>query len=38
MHSLNDMTGPPADRENVLPALRSAQSELVDRVEIFGGI
>ena len=38
MHSLNDMTGPLADCENVLPALRSAQIELVDRVEIFGGI
>ena len=38
MHSLNDMTGPLADRENILPALRSAQIELVDRVEIFGGI
>ena len=38
MHSLNDMTGPLADRENVLPALRSAQIELVNRVEIFGGI
>ena len=38
MHTLNDMTGPLADCENVLPALRSAQIELVDRVEIFGGI
>ena len=38
MHSLNDMTGPLADRENVLPALRSAQIELVDRVEVYGGI
>ena len=38
MHSLNDMTGSLADRENVLPALRSAQIELVDRVEVFGGI
>jgi hypothetical protein len=38
MHSLNDMTGLLADRENVLPALRSAQVELVDCVEIFGGI
>lgn len=38
MHSLNDMTGPLADCENVLPALRSAQIELVDRIEIFGGV
>ena len=38
MHSLNDVTGLLADRENVLPALRSAQVELVDCVEIFGGI
>ena len=38
MHSFNDMTGSLADRENVLPALRSAQIELVDSVEIFGGI
>ena len=38
MHSLNDVTGLLADRENVLPALRSAQVELVDCVEIFDGI
>lgn len=38
MQSFNDMTGPLIDRKNVLPALRSAQIELVDRVEIFGGI
>ena len=38
MHSLKDMTDSLADGENVLPALRSAQIELVDRVEIFGGI
>ena len=38
MHSFNDMTGPLTDRENILSALRSAQIELVDRVEIFRGI
>lgn len=38
MHSLKDMTGSLADGENVLPALRSVQIELVDRVEVFGGI
>jgi hypothetical protein len=38
MHPLCDLTGPLPDRENVLPALRAAQIELVDRIKIFGGI
>jgi len=38
MHSLKDMTDSLADGENVLPALRSTQIELVDRIEVFGGI
>jgi hypothetical protein len=38
MHPFNDITGPLADRENVLAALRPAQIELVDRVEIFSGV
>ncbi len=38
MHPLCDLTDPLPDCENVLPALRAAQIELVDRVEIFGGI
>ncbi len=38
MHPLFDLTGPFPDRENILPALRAAQIELIDRIEIFGGI
>ena len=35
---LCDLTDPSPDGKNVLPALRAAQIELVDRVKIFGGI
>jgi len=38
MLPLCDLTGPLPDRKNVLPALRAAQIELVDRIKIFGGI
>ena len=38
MHPLFDLTGPFPDRENILSALRAAQIELIDRIEIFGGI
>jgi hypothetical protein len=38
MHSLYDLTGSIPDRENVLPALRTTEIELVDRIKIFGGI
>ena len=38
MHPLCNLTGPLPDRENVLPALRAAQVELVDRIKILGGI
>ncbi len=38
MHPFCDLTGSLPDRENVLPALRAAQIELVDRVKILGGI
>lgn len=38
MHPLCNLTGPFPDRENVLPALRAAQIELVDRIKIFGSI
>jgi hypothetical protein len=38
MLPLCDLTGPFPDRKNVLPPLRAAQIELVDRIKIFGGI
>jgi hypothetical protein len=38
MHPFCDLTDPLPDRENVLPSLRTAQIELVDRIKIFGGI
>ena len=38
MHPLYDLTGPLTDRENVLPALRAAQIELVDRIKVFCSI
>ena len=38
MHPLGDPTAPLPNRENILPALRAAQIELVDRIKIFGGI
>ena len=38
MQPLCDLTGPLPDRENVLPALRAAQIELVDRIKILRGI
>ena len=38
MQSLDDLTRPLTDRENVLAALCATQIELVDRIEIFGGI
>ena len=38
MHSFFDLTGAFTDREDILPALRPAQIELVDRIKIFGSI
>jgi hypothetical protein len=38
MHPLYDLAGSLPDRKNVLPALRTGQIELVDRIEIFSGI
>jgi hypothetical protein len=38
MHSLYHLAGAVPDRENVLPALRTAQIELVNHIKIFGGI
>ena len=38
MHPLCNLTGPLPNRENVLPALRAAQIELVDRIKIFCSI
>jgi hypothetical protein len=38
MNPLCNLTGSVSNRENVLPALRATQIELVHRIEIFGGI
>ena len=38
MHPLCNLTGAVSDRENILPALRAAQIELVDRIKTFGSI
>ena len=38
MHPLCNLTGPLPNRKNVLPALRAAQIELVDRIKIFCSI
>ena len=38
MHPLRDLTGPLPDGENVLPPLRPAQIELLDRIKIFCSI
>ena len=38
MHPLCNLTDSISNRENVLPALRATQIELVHRIKIFGGI
>lgn len=38
MHSFYNLAGSIPDCENVLPALRAAQIELVNHIKIFGGI
>jgi len=38
MHPFSNLAGPLPDRENVLPALRTTQIELIDRIKILRGI
>ena len=38
MQPLCNLTDPLPNRENILPTLRAAQIELIDRIEIFCSI